>query len=118
MNAIRVHEFGGPEVMKLESVPDPTPGPGQVLVGVRAAGVNPIDLYIRSGIYPVKPSLPTRRDRTRRATSKTSAPLGLVTPFQAFGADFVLRLPGCSRTDIPSSSTAVPRSSHASRRLA
>jgi len=58
MNAIRVHEFGGPEVMKLESVPDPTPGPGQVLVGVRAAGVNPVDLYIRSGIYPVKPSLP------------------------------------------------------------
>src|SRR5262249_2597388 len=44
--------------------------------------------------------------------------LGLVTPFQAFGADFVLRLPGCSRTDIPSSSTAVQRSSHASRRLA
>jgi len=46
------------------------------------------------------------------------APLGLVTPFQAFGADFVLRLPGCSRTDIPPSSVAVQRSSHAGRRLA
>jgi len=58
MKAIRVHEFGGPEVMKLEEVPNPTPGPGQVVVLVRAIGVNPVDVYIRSGQYPVKPSLP------------------------------------------------------------
>jgi NADPH2:quinone reductase len=58
MKAIRVHEFGGPEVMKLEEVPNLTPGPGQVVVSVKAAGVNPVDAYIRSGGYAVKPSLP------------------------------------------------------------
>jgi NADPH2:quinone reductase len=58
MKAIRVHEFGGPEVMKLEEVPDLTAGPGQVVVSVKAAGVNPVDTYIRSGAYAVKPSLP------------------------------------------------------------
>jgi NADPH2:quinone reductase len=51
MKAIRVHEFGGPEVMRLEDVPDPTPGPGQVVVRIHAAGVNPVDTYIRSGNY-------------------------------------------------------------------
>ena len=51
MKAIRVHQFGAPEVMKLEDVPDPKPGPGQVVVTVRAAGVNPVETYIRSGIY-------------------------------------------------------------------
>ena len=51
MKSIRVHAFGGPEALKLEDVPDPTPGPGQVVVRVRAAGVNPVETYIRSGIY-------------------------------------------------------------------
>ena len=54
MKAIRVHAFGGPEVLKLEDAPDPTPGPGQVLVRIRAAGVNPVETYIRSGIYGPK----------------------------------------------------------------
>jgi NADPH2:quinone reductase len=58
MKAIRVHEFGGPEVMKLEEAPDLTAGPDQVVVSVKAAGVNPVDTYIRSGAYAVKPSLP------------------------------------------------------------
>jgi len=58
MKAIRVHQFGGPEVLKLEEVPRPQVGPGQVLVHVHAAGVNPVDTYIRSGAYAAKPSLP------------------------------------------------------------
>jgi NADPH2:quinone reductase len=58
MKAIRVHEFGGPEVMRLEEVEDPRPAPGQVLVRISAAGVNPVDTYIRSGLYAFKPVLP------------------------------------------------------------
>ena len=58
MKAIRVHQFGDPSVMKLEEIPDRTAGPGQVLVKVKAAGVNPVDTYIRSGQYAVLPSLP------------------------------------------------------------
>jgi NADPH2:quinone reductase len=58
MKAIRVKEFGGPEVLKLESIPELKPGAGQVVVRMRAIGVNPVDTYIRSGVYPRKPSLP------------------------------------------------------------
>src|SRR2546422_710854 len=58
MKAIRVHEFGPPDVMRLEEVPDPQPGAGQVLVRIRAVGVNPVDTYIRSGGYARKPELP------------------------------------------------------------
>ncbi len=58
MKAIRVREFGGPEVLRLEEVPDPRPGRGEVLVRVRAAGVNPVDTYIRGGQYAIKPPLP------------------------------------------------------------
>jgi NADPH:quinone reductase len=58
MKAILVREFGGPEVLKLEEVPTPKPAPGQVLVKVHAAGVNPYDTYMRSGTYAIKPPLP------------------------------------------------------------
>jgi NADPH2:quinone reductase len=58
LKAIRVHQFGGPEVMKLEEVPDPTPAAGQVLVRLRAVGVNPVDTYVRSGGYTVNITFP------------------------------------------------------------
>ena len=54
MKAVRIHGFGGPEVLKLEDVPDPQPGPGQVLIRVAAVGVNPVDTYIRAGLYGPK----------------------------------------------------------------
>jgi NADPH2:quinone reductase len=58
MKAIRVHDFGGPEVLRLEDAPDLIPAADQVLVRIRAAGVNPVDAYIRTGTYARKPSLP------------------------------------------------------------
>jgi NADPH2:quinone reductase len=58
MKAIVVREFGSPDVMKLETVPEPVPGPGQVTIRVHAVGVNPVDTYIRAGAYARKPNLP------------------------------------------------------------
>ncbi len=58
MKAIRVHDFGGPDVMRLEEVPDLKAGPGEVVVRTKAIGVNPVDTYIRSGMYAAKPNLP------------------------------------------------------------
>jgi NADPH:quinone reductase len=58
MKAIQVHRFGGPEVLELREIPTPKAGPGQVLVRVHAAGVNPYDTYMRNGTYAIKPQLP------------------------------------------------------------
>src|SRR5262245_57071668 len=58
MRAIRVHQFGGPEVLTLEDVPDPKPGAGEIVVRVHAGGVNPVDSYIHTGNYAFKPPLP------------------------------------------------------------
>ena len=52
MKAIQLSTFGGPEVLKLVDIPVPEPGPGQVRVCVKAAGVNPVDTYWRSGANP------------------------------------------------------------------
>jgi NADPH2:quinone reductase len=51
MRAIRVHENGGPEALQVETVDDPIPGPGEVLVRVEATGVNFIEIYQRKGMY-------------------------------------------------------------------
>lgn len=53
MKAIRVHEYGGPEVLRYEEAPDPQAGPGQVVVATEAIGVNFIDIYHRTGLYPI-----------------------------------------------------------------
>jgi NADPH:quinone reductase len=58
VKAIRVNNFGGPEVPRLEEVPTPQPGAGQVLVRMHAIGVNPVETYIRAGTYAYKPALP------------------------------------------------------------
>jgi NADPH2:quinone reductase len=58
MRAIVVREFGGPDVMRIEDAPQPVAGAGQILIRVRAVGVNPVDTYIRAGTYARKPSLP------------------------------------------------------------
>lgn len=58
MKAIRVHAFGGPEVLRLEEIADLKPAAGQVVVRMGAAGVNPVDSYIRTGTYARKPALP------------------------------------------------------------
>ena len=58
MKAIRVHSFGGPEVLQLEELDDPVPGDGEVVVDVYAAGINPADTYMRNGTYAIVPELP------------------------------------------------------------
>ena len=57
MLAVRIHEDGGPEVLRVEEVPDPVPGPGEVLVRLRAASLNHLDVWVRKGL----PSVPKPR---------------------------------------------------------
>jgi NADPH2:quinone reductase len=58
MRAIRVHEFGDPDVLVVEEVPQPEPVAGEVLVRIQAAGVNPYETYVRAGLYTELPALP------------------------------------------------------------
>ena len=58
MKAIRVSEYGGPSVLKLEEIPDPQPGQGQVVVRNHAVGINPVDTYLRSNTDNRGPKLP------------------------------------------------------------
>jgi NADPH2:quinone reductase len=57
VRAIVVRRFGGPEVLEIEELPLPVPGPGELLVRLHAVGVNPVEAYVRSGIG-VPPALP------------------------------------------------------------
>ena len=57
MKAIRIHEDGGPEVLRYEDVPDPAPGDGDVLIRLRAASLNHLDVWVRQGL----PSVPKPR---------------------------------------------------------
>ena len=79
MKAVRIHQFGGPEVLQYEEVPTPTPGPGEVLVKLAAAGLNYSDVHQRTGHFPNK--LPYTMGREG---SGVVAALGLgVTNFKA-----------------------------------
>ena len=53
MRAVRIHQYGGPDAMQVEELPDPRPADGQALIDVEASGVNFIDIYHRSGLYKV-----------------------------------------------------------------
>ena len=57
MHAVRIHEDGGPEVLRYEEIPDPEPGPGEVLVELRASSLNHLDVWVRKGL----PSVPKPR---------------------------------------------------------
>jgi NADPH2:quinone reductase len=58
MRALQIHKFGGPDNLKLEDIPIPSVGDSEVLVRVNAAGINPVDTYIREGAYATLPKLP------------------------------------------------------------
>lgn len=58
MKTILVHSFGGPEVLQLAEVPTPEPAADEILVRVKAVGINPVETYLRAGAYPIKPPLP------------------------------------------------------------
>ena len=66
--AVRVHKTGGPEVLTYEDIEVPAPGPGQVRIKQHACGVNYIDTYFRSGLYP------RRRRKRCRSSPATRAP--------------------------------------------
>ena len=107
MKAIRVHESGGPEALRIEDVADPQPGPGQVLVRMEASGVNFIDVYQRKGQYAMKhPYTPgsegagvveavgsgvTRVRQGDRVASEKF--LGSYAELSLAPADYVVRLP-------------------------
>ena len=79
MKAVCIHQFGGPEVLQYEEVPTPTPGPGQVLVKLAAAGLNYSDVYQRTGHFPNK--LPYTMGREGSGTVAAVGPQ--VTSFKA-----------------------------------
>ena len=58
MRAVVITKHGGPEVLKVEERPDPEPGPGEVRIAVKAAGINFADLMARAGVYPDAPTPP------------------------------------------------------------
>jgi len=72
MKAIRVHEVGGPDVLRYEDVPVPTPGSGQALVKIEAIGLNFLDCYFRSGLY--KTALPFTPGNEAAGTVAAIAP--------------------------------------------
>lgn len=114
MKAIRVHENGGPEVLRYEDVTEPKPGAGEVLVRLAAAGINFIDVYRRTGMYPVpKPFIPgTEGAGTVTALGDGTTgfvvgdrvayegPLGAYAEVQAVPAAKLVKIPDGVATDV------------------
>jgi NADPH2:quinone reductase len=108
MKAIRVHEVGGPEALRYEDIPVPTPGPGQAVVKLEAIGLNYIDCYHRSGLYKV--GLPFTPGVEAAGTVSATAPdvtdirigdrvayplfIGAYAEYAAVPADKLVKLPG------------------------
>ncbi len=84
MKAVRIHEFGGPADLKIEEVPEPKIGPGDVLIQMEAAGVNYADVMMRAGFYPIT-GLPFRLAEVGRAhdhlSQRRTRGKGLLTPY-------------------------------------
>jgi len=107
MKAIRVHTPGGPEALRYEAIPEPVPGPGQVLVRIEAAGVNFIDVYQRNGLYKVQLPLTVGQEAAGVVTAvgsgvtdvkvgsrvAYSALLGAYAEYATVPADRVVALP-------------------------
>jgi NADPH:quinone reductase-like Zn-dependent oxidoreductase len=76
MKAIRIHRFGGPEILELEDVPVPEPGESELLIHIHAASVNPVDYKIRRGGYPMVPPqmLPLTLGRDLSGTVERNGP--------------------------------------------
>ena len=92
MRAIRVHEFGDPEVLLLEELPQPQPVDDEVLVRVQAAGVNPFETYVRTGVYAPLPALPYTPGvgRRRRASSESGERVYVSGSLSGTYAEFAL----------------------------
>jgi NADPH2:quinone reductase len=108
--AIRIHAYGGPELMQWEDVPLPEPGPGEALVHHEAVGLNYIDVYFRTGLYKA-PSLPAVLGMEAAGTvtavgpgvttvapgdrvAYASAPIGAYATDRVMTADRLVKLPG------------------------
>ena len=70
---VRFHETGGPDVLRIEEVDVPPPGPGEVRIAVKALGLNRAESMFRSGHYLDEPKLPLASATRRRAPSRRSA---------------------------------------------
>ena len=107
MKAIRVHELGGPEVLRYEEIPAPTHGPGQALVKIEAIGLNFIDIYFRTGVYktalPFVPGMEAAGTVTAVAPNVTevqvgdrvaySPAIGAYAEFAVVAAERLVKLP-------------------------
>lgn len=114
MKAIRVHETGGPDVLRFENVPDPVARPGEILVRIAAAGINFIDVYRRTGLYSVPlPFIPgTEAAGTVTAVGDGvtgfavgdhvayEGPLGAYAELQAVPAAKVVKIPNGIKMDV------------------